>query len=79
MRIATERKFPDEDAHGRPRTSFAVHCEGPWDLPGGGHGLVYLTQEEYDRQMSAPSKTWRCPICRYEAQWDDDNYEELTS
>jgi hypothetical protein len=68
-------KYPALDAHGRKRTPYAVHCEGPWDLPGGGCGLVYLTENEYERQMFAPSKTWRCPICKYEAQWSDKNFE----
>jgi hypothetical protein len=68
-------RYPLIDQHGRPRTPYAVHCEGPWDLPGGGHGLVYLTRKEYDHQMSRPDTTWRCPICKYEAPWDDTNYE----
>lgn len=69
-------EFPKTDAHGRARTPYAVDCRGPWDLPGGGCGLVYLTEAEYERQMMAPDKTWRCPLCRYEADWNDDNYEE---
>lgn len=68
-------EFPAVDSHGRPRTAFAVICTGPWDMPGHGCGLVYLTEDEYDRQMSAPSKTWRCPLCRYDADWSDENYE----
>lgn len=72
-----DSKFPKQDIHGRPRTPYAVTCEGPWDLPGHGCGLVYLTTEEYNRQMDAPSKTWRCPLCRYEAVWSDDNYESF--
>lgn len=72
-----ESKFPRKDAHGRVRTAYAVHCLGIWDMPkAGNHGLVYLTEQEYEAQTLAPSKTWRCPICRYEADWDDENYEE---
>jgi hypothetical protein len=69
--------FPAVDSHGRKRTPYAVHCQGPWDMPGHGCGLVYLTEKEYSRQMNAPSKTWRCPLCRYEADWSDANYEEM--
>lgn len=67
--------YPKQDAHGRPRTPYAVQCEGHLeDYPS--CGLVYLTYEEYMRQLSAPNATWRCPICRAGADWDDDNYEE---
>ena len=70
--------YPKQDAWGRKRTPYAVNCQGPWDLGGGlAHGLVYLTKEEYDEQISAPDKTWRCPICRYDAIWSDNNYEEF--
>jgi len=70
-------KYPDRDKWGRNRTAFAIHCQGPWDMPGNGHGLVYLTQQEYVAQMNAPDSRWKCPLCRYEAGWDDDNYEEF--
>ena len=56
-------------------TPWAVICEGPWDLPGYGCGKVFLTEAEYRAQMYAPNRTWRCPNCRYEAEWDDANYE----
>ena len=69
--------YPATDTHGRPRTPWAVHCEGPFDMPGYGCGLVYLTKQEYDRQMDAPDSLWKCPLCRYSAQWDDDNYEQM--
>ena len=50
--------------------------ETPWAVTCDEHGLVFLTQEEYSKQMKVPSKTWRCPICREEAIWDDENYEK---
>ena len=56
-------------------TPYAVICHGPWDMPGGGCGRVYLTKAEYDAQMNRPNSTWRCPRCRYEAEFDDANYE----
>lgn len=70
--------YPDKDAWDRPRTPYAVNCLGPFDIENAGHGLVYLTEDEYMRQISAPDKTWRCPICRYDAEWDDDNFEQMT-
>jgi len=47
-------------------------------MPGVQCGLVYLTEDEYERQMNAPDRTWRCPICRYDARWSDANFEEMT-
>lgn len=72
--MGTKRNYPAVDQWGRKRTPYAVICSDLW--PSMRHGLVYLTEEEYDRQMDAPSKTWRCPICRHEADWDDDNFEQ---
>ena len=57
-------------------TPYAVHCEGL--LEGYSCGLVYLTPEEYARQMSQPHRTWRCPRCLAEAWWDDDIYEVVS-
>lgn len=46
----------------------AVMCTSWWEgLPG--CGRVVLTQEQYERQLFVASKTWRCPICRCEAEW----------
>lgn len=55
------------------------------------HGGVYLTHDEYIRQMEHPSKVWGCPApeaaggeggvailaCNRSAVWDDLNYESL--
>lgn len=60
---------------GRQQGPYAVICHGPWDMPGHGCGKVYLTAKEYEEQMNRPDTTWRCPLCRYEADWDDENYE----
>lgn len=70
--------YPATDAHGRPRTPYAVNCLGPYDIENAGHGLVYLTDEEYERQLLASGRGWRCPICRYDAEWSDDNFEQMT-
>lgn len=51
-------------------TPYAVYC-----LAGCRVGLIYLTYEEYIRQMERPDDLWRCPICRGEAEWSDTNYE----
>lgn len=38
---------------------------------------VYLTREQYDKQMSNPNARWKCPACgACPVEWDDDNYEE---
>ena len=43
------------------------------------HGAVYLTQHEYNRQMSRPGAVWKCPECNDDCVWDDDNYERRTA
>lgn len=48
-------------------TPYMVHCLK--------HGEVYLTIEEYDRQMMAADGLWTCPIDLTLATWDDANYE----
>lgn len=69
---------PDKDAWGRKRTPYAVNCLGPFDIENAGHGLVYLTDEEYELQLLASGRGWRCPICNYDAEWDDSNFEQMT-
>lgn len=56
----------------RPRessepTGFAVICPE--------HGRVFLSEEEYDRQLSRPDSTWKCPRCGKASEWDEDNYD----
>lgn len=51
----------------RVRTPWAVNCPN--------HGLTFLTQEEYDLQMSRPDDPWVCPICNVLSTWSDNNYE----
>ena len=41
-------------------------------------GSMYLTLEEYDRQMSFENANigWTCPHCwRHDCGWDDNNFE----
>ena len=80
MRYINAEKYPAVDSHGRKRTPWAVICRETdyIDDPELSHGLVYLTQEEYMRQLSVPDALWKCPICRCSAVWDDDNYEKMT-
>lgn len=53
-------------------TPYAVIC--PY------HGKRFLTEKEYERQMSKPAVAafgddlWRCPDCGRRSGWDDDNY-----
>jgi len=49
-------------------TPYAVRCPAE-------RALVYLTEEEYNRQMNQPDALWRCPRCGERAEWDDANYE----
>ncbi len=48
-------------------TPYAVLCRS--------HGKVYLTKDEYNRQMCAPDSRWSCPECGRICDFDDDNYE----
>jgi hypothetical protein len=54
-------------------TKWAVHCVG--DRNGDNCGLVFLTEEEYLRQLDVPGKPWCCPQCGGKAWWDNDIYQ----
>lgn len=61
----------------RERTPWAVRCRGDvFDQACDGGELIFLTKEEYDAQLNQPDRTWRCPFCKGEATWDDENYEK---
>lgn len=49
-------------------TPYAVFCYS-------GHGLINLSQENYDAQMNAANARWHCPVCGGLAAWDDDWHE----
>lgn len=51
------------------KTPYAVLCRA--------HGQVFLTDDEYGRQLCRPDALWTCPKCGEAARWDDDNYEEM--
>lgn len=41
------------------------------------HGEQYLTEAQYDKAMSEPSKGWRCPVCNcYPCVFDDEYFEK---
>ena len=37
----------------------------------GSVGLVFLTEDQYLKQLRAPGDKWHCPECGAEAEWDD--------
>ena len=59
----------------RPKSPWAVVCNGDAAEPCNGGELIYLTAKEYEAALSRPNQTWRCPYCKCEATWDDANYE----
>jgi hypothetical protein len=63
-------KFPAVDIRGEKRKAYAVVCTDH-------HGIIYLTNEEYNYQMNRPNRTWVCPICHNDAYWEDDNMQEF--
>lgn len=34
------------------------------------HGVVELNLEQYEHQLSVPSRPWTCPVCGGAAKWD---------
>lgn len=49
-------------------TPWAVYCQS-YGCPRW-KGQVFLTHEEYQRQLSDPLDGWRCPECGDLAEWD---------
>jgi hypothetical protein len=50
------------------KTPYAIICPR--------HKQIYLTSQEYSRQLDLPNARWECPICGATAEFDDDNYAE---
>jgi len=48
-------------------TRYAVICQV--------HGRVYMTKEEYDRQIWDADDLWKCPECGSTATFDNENYD----
>lgn len=61
-------------------TPYGIHCVGIDPEIGAGPcnsgQIIYYTKEFYDTQMSNPDARWKCPRCRGDAWWDDENYEK---
>jgi hypothetical protein len=62
----------DDQLHTAPVVStysgrYAVNCPE--------HGLTYLSDEEYLRQIREIDNLWVCPLCLRPAVWDDDVYD----
>jgi hypothetical protein len=36
------------------------------------HGLVYLSEEQYQEQLNNVDAPWHCPLCKETAEFDDD-------
>ena len=71
--------YPDKDAYGHPRTPYAIHCYGWEKNDPEAHGLVYITEVQYNAQMDRPDSLWACPLCGIKpAGWDDGNFAEMT-
>lgn len=49
------------------KTAWAVTCRT--------HGKQYLTEAQYDQQLSHPDDRWFCPVCGAVSEWDDENYD----
>lgn len=48
----------------------------PWAVTCPTHGQVFLSREEYNRQLVRIDDCWTCPECGARADWDDENYEQ---
>lgn len=65
------------DGQSTKRTPWAVYCPK--------HGQIFLTREEYNRQLMEDDYGWTCPLmcaevddigpCGRRSEFDDDNYE----
>lgn len=75
-----------EDARGpKPEATFDAGVPGPHAVICRHHGQVFLTAEEYGRQMARPDSQWTCPAmdsspdrfgpCGAPSRWDDANSE----
>ena len=63
--------FPEGEVVSEKPTPWAVRCfhcnKGE---------LVYMTRDEYLRQLRNADNTWECPCCGQRASWNDSNYEQ---
>lgn len=58
------------------KTPYLIHCIKDEDFGSCG-ASTYLTEEEYNQQITNPDIGWRCPKCNcHPCSWDDKNYED---
>lgn len=50
----------------------------PWAVICEEHGQMFLSKENYMKQLSNPDALWKCPICGVSASFDDENYAKQT-
>jgi hypothetical protein len=70
-----------EECGGSERITYPLpvdfsNVDTPWAVNCPHHGLVFLSNHGYNKQMNHSNHTWRCPMCGEEAWWDDENYEK---
>jgi hypothetical protein len=46
----------------------------PWRLLCDRDGLVYLNEEEWEKQKASNESDWQCPLCGKSAQFDMKHY-----
>jgi len=59
-------------------TPWAITCMGdvhPEGIACNEGELIHFTEEFYERQMAHPDYRRKCPRCRGNADWSDENYE----
>lgn len=67
-------KAKDKPPLGVP-SPYLVHCVKDENFGSCG-ASSYLTEEQYNQQLSDPNKGWRCPQCHcYPCNWDDAHNE----
>jgi len=49
----------------------------PYGIVCPNHGEVELTEEQYIAQLMNPDALWKCPICNYPSDFDQDKYEDV--
>ena len=52
--------------------ALAAAKETPYAVICSQHNRQFLTEKQYKNQMLLANSPWRCPVCRHNAEWDDD-------
>ncbi len=76
--IAKRKRKPVVTRESSTPTPYAVRCYGyDFDDPKSACNAgqpIFLTAEEYNRQLSNSDARWKCPRCNCEAGFDDEIY-----